>query len=236
MDSTCVITIDGPAGAGKSTLARALAASLGWSFLDTGALYRALALAVSERGLEGASPGELAALALRLEISVSLGPDVSRVALGGRDVTALLRSPEISSLASALAAVPEARESLRAIQRRLGERGRLVAEGRDQGTAIFPEARLKFFLTASPEARAARRAKELRERGVDSPFGTVLAEMLARDRNDMTRKADPLREALDAVRVDSTSLTLEEALALMTARAREVFGVMVAGAAQGAGP
>jgi cytidylate kinase len=224
MDSTCVITIDGPAGSGKSTLARALASALGWSFLDTGALYRAVAVGASERGIAGADPAELALFARDLDVSVSLESDASRVRLSGRDVTHLLRAPEISSLASRLSAFPGVRESLRAVQRRMGEGGRLVTEGRDQGTAVFPEARLKFFLTASPEARASRRARELWAKGRDDPLERVMGEMLARDREDTSREADPLLEPSGSVRVDSTSMTEREVLDLMLARAREAFG------------
>ncbi|MDR2613459.1 MAG: (d)CMP kinase [Deltaproteobacteria bacterium] len=224
MDSSFVITIDGPAGSGKSTLARSLSAELGWPFLDTGALYRAVAVAAAELGLGGAGPEALADLARGLEIAVVLARDVSRVSLAGRDVTDLLRTPEISDLASRLSAVAGVRGALRDLQRSLGSRGGIVTEGRDQGTAIFPEARLKFFLTAAPETRAERRARELEARGLEVDRAAVLAAILARDLQDSTRETDPLREPPDSVRVDSTSLSEREVLELMLARAREVFG------------
>jgi cytidylate kinase len=224
MDSTWIITIDGPAGSGKSTLARSLARALGWSFLDTGALYRTVALAVSESGSEGADPVELGRLARGLDLRVELADGASRVFLGEREVTELIRTPEISLLASKLSAIAEVRESLRAIQRRLGASGRLVTEGRDQGTAIFPEAKLKLFLTASSEARARRRALELKEKGTEVDILKVWQDIMARDRSDMTRETDPLREAPDAVRVDSTDLGLDGVLALAVAKAHEIFG------------
>ncbi|MDR1314340.1 MAG: (d)CMP kinase [Deltaproteobacteria bacterium] len=219
-----VIAIDGPAGSGKSTLARRLASSLGWRFLDTGALYRAVAAEASARGLGAASDGELGRLAGELDIQVALESDLCRVFVGGRDLTGQLRSPPVSSLASRVASIPEVRDSLRALQRRIGGEGRLVTEGRDQGTAIFPEARLKFFLTADAETRAGRRLKELRDKGRDDTLEDVLEGMLDRDGRDAGRAVDPLREAPDAVRLDSTSMTEDEVLAAMLAKAREAFG------------
>ncbi|MDR1038740.1 MAG: (d)CMP kinase [Deltaproteobacteria bacterium] len=224
MDSSRVIAIDGPAGSGKSTLARRLAAALGWRFLDTGVLYRAMAAVALERGLASAPPEDLVRFALGLDLDVKTGSDQSRVTVGGRDVTGLLRTPEVSTLASRFASLAEARESVKGIQRRLGSSGRLVTEGRDQGTAIFPEARLKFFLTAAPEARAERRYRELLARGRDDSPEAILAEIKARDRQDQERETDPLKEAPDAFRVDSTALSEDEVLSLMLARAREVFG------------
>jgi cytidylate kinase len=225
MDLARVITIDGPAGAGKSTLARALSAALGWPFLDTGALYRAVAVAVSERGLEDAPPEDLGELARGLRVEVELGREASRVSLDGRDVTSLLRSPAISSLASRLSAVPGVRAALKGIQRGAAAGGSgIVTEGRDQGTAVFPEAGLKFFLTAAPEARAGRRALELEARGLPADRAEVLSGILDRDRLDSTREADPLRMPAGAVLVDSTSLGEGEVLELMLAKAREVFG------------
>ncbi|MDR1038546.1 MAG: (d)CMP kinase [Deltaproteobacteria bacterium] len=236
MDSTFVIAIDGPAGSGKSTLARKLAASLGWRFLDTGVLYRAMAVAASSRGLADAGEGELTALARSLDIRLSLERDLSRVSVDGLDVTGELRTQAISALASRMASMAGVRDSLRDLQRRVGAGGRLVTEGRDQGTAIFPEARLKFFLVASPEARAGRRLRELQTRGRDDTLEQVLAEMLARDRQDAGRRKDPLREAPDAVRVDSTDLDEDQVLALMLARAREVFGEVAMPAGGGSEP
>ncbi|MDR1079836.1 MAG: (d)CMP kinase [Deltaproteobacteria bacterium] len=224
MDSSCVIAIDGPAGSGKSTLARRLAAAMGWRFLDTGVLYRALAVEAASRGLAGAGDSELASLSASLDIVLRTERELTRVFVGGRDVTGELRTPEVSALASRLASISGVRESFRSLQRRMGEEGMLVTEGRDQGTAIFPEARLKFFLTASPEARAGRRFLELRARGRDDALEDVLREMLARDRQDAGRLTDPLREAPDAVRVDSTRLDEDRVLELMLAKAREVFG------------
>ncbi|MDP9400567.1 MAG: (d)CMP kinase [Actinomycetota bacterium] len=185
-----VIAIDGPGGAGKSTVARAVAAALGFAYLDTGAMYRAVALAAL-RG--AAAPAEA-----RFELG-------ERVLLDGEDVTAAIRTPEVSAQASRLAADPEVRRNLVARQREVLALGDHVAEGRDIGTVVVPEAEVKVFLTASPEERARRRAAEL---GAD-PEG-VLRELRERDERDASRAASPLVPAPDAVRVDTTGLAVDE--------------------------
>jgi cytidylate kinase len=189
-----VVAIDGPAGAGKSTVARALADALGYTYLDSGAMYRAVALAARRRG---AAPAEVAP-AVRIDVG-------DRVLLDGDDVTSEIRSPEISEAASRAAADPAVRQAMVAEQRRLLGNGDWVAEGRDIGTVVAPDAAVKVFLTADPEERARRRAAEL---GVDPT--TVLAEQAIRDERDRGRAHSPLAPAPDAVEVDTTDLTLAE--------------------------
>jgi CMP/dCMP kinase len=190
-----VIAIDGPAGAGKSTVARAVAAALEFTYLDSGAMYRSVALAAIERGVEPAW------VAAQVEIEL-LG---ARVLLDGRDVSVAIRGPEVSQAASIAAADPAVRVAMVAEQRRLMSSGDWVAEGRDIGTAVMPGAELKVYLTASPAERARRRAVEL---GLDPQ--AVLAEQTLRDQRDTTREESPLRPADDAVELDTTGLTLEQ--------------------------
>jgi cytidylate kinase len=200
-----VIAIDGPAGAGKSSVAREVARELGFAYLDTGAMYRAAALAALRRGV---APADIAAL---VHIDLSDG-----VMLDGEDVTDLIRSPEVTDAASRAAAEPAVRAALVAEQRRLLSAGDWVADGRDIGTVVAPDAAVKVFLTASPEERARRRAAE---RGSDA--SAVLAEQLARDERDSTRAASPLEAAPDAVVLDTTALPLDEVVARVVALARQ---------------
>jgi cytidylate kinase len=220
---TDIITIDGPSAAGKSTLARGLASALGWSFLDTGAIYRAVAVAALENGLVGGAPAALGELARRLAIRVETSGSRSRVFIGEREVTDLIRTERVSKAASQTSSVPEVRLALVDIQIRIGKAGRLVGEGRDLGTAIFPDARLKFFLTATPEERAKRRFLELVKIDPAVKLEDVLTQIQERDHADVTREMTPLRQAQDAILLNSTSLSLEEALKFMEDKAREVF-------------
>ena len=201
-----VIAIDGPAGAGKSTVARAVAARLAFTYLDTGAMYRCVALAALERGV---TPSAVAA-----GLSITLG---EHVLLDGRDVTGLIRSPEVSEAASRAASEPAVRAAMVTQQRRLMAAGDWVAEGRDIGTVVVPEAELKVFLTADPAERARRRAVEL-----DADVATVLAEQTIRDERDSTRTDSPLEQAADAVLLDTTSLTLDEVVERIAALARGI--------------
>ncbi len=203
-----VIAIDGPSGAGKSTVARAVADALGFTYLDSGAMYRATALATLERGAEDA--GRVAR-----EVTIDVGPD--RVRLDGRDVTQAVRTPEVSEQASRIAADPAVREALVAKQRALLGRGDWVAEGRDIGTVVAPDAPLKVFLTASPEARARRRAAEL---GLDPD--TVLADQARRDERDERREHSPLRPAPGAVVLDTTELGVDEVVRRIAELARPI--------------
>jgi cytidylate kinase len=198
-----VVAIDGPAGAGKSSVARAVARELGFTYLDTGAMYRAVALAALRRGV---APAEIAAL---VHVDLSDG-----VMLDGENVSELIRTPEVSEAASRAAVDSDVRDAMVAEQRRLLSSGDWVAEGRDIGTVVAPDAAVKVFLTASPEERARRRAAEL---GLDP--GAVLSEQHARDERDSTRAASPLEAAPDAVMLDTTGLWLDEVVARIVALA-----------------
>jgi CMP/dCMP kinase len=200
-----VVAIDGPAGAGKSTVARALADELGFTYLDTGAMYRAVALAAGERG----APAGAIASSLAIEAG-------ERILLDGRDVTGEIRTPEVSEAASRVAADPEVRRAVAAHQQRLLAHGDWVAEGRDIGTVVAPDAEVKVFLTADPSERARRRAAEL---GADP--ATVLAEQTIRDERDQSREHSPLVPADGAVVLDTTGMTLPEVVDRIVALVRD---------------
>ena len=219
-----VVAIDGPAGAGKSTTARMLAERLGYSLLDTGAIYRALALAARAAALSWQDGPALAALAAGLDIRFRFIDGVNRVYLGAADVTADIRAPEISDGASRVSALPEVRAALLDLQRRLGAAGGVVVEGRDVGTVVFPNAEAKFFLTAAAAERAHRRAAELRAAGRTVDEKAVLDDIVARDERDTTRAAAPLRRAEDALQVDSDSMTPAEVVDLLCAEVRRRGG------------
>jgi cytidylate kinase len=207
-----VIAIDGPAGAGKSTVARGVAQALGFTYLDSGAMYRGVALAARERGVDPDDAAAAAELARGIELSVAGG----RVELDRRDVSEEIRSPEVSATASRIAVHPGVREAMVERQREMISAGRFVAEGRDIGTVVSPEAPLKVYLTASDEERARRRADETGE-----PPAEVLAAQRRRDASDSEREHGALRAAPDAVHVDTTGITAEEAVERVVALARE---------------
>ncbi len=211
-----VVTIDGPAGAGKSTVAKRLARELGYRLLDTGAIYRTVALVATRDGIAFTEGPALGAIAAALPIEFEFIGNDNRVRLAGEDVSQAIRTPEVSQAASQVSAHPEVRAALLELQRRLGDGGGVVVEGRDTGTVVFPTAEAKFFLTASDEVRAQRRAAELG--GAD--LTTTLAEMRARDRRDTERAVAPLRAAHDALHVDSSAASLEDVVAQMVAHVR----------------
>jgi len=219
-----VVAIDGPAGAGKSTVARALAERLGYTLLDTGALYRSVALVAQQRGIAWDDAVGLGALASSLELAFVKDGDKTRVRADGVDVTDDIRRAEISDGASRVSALPEVRQALLGLQRRMATRTHVVAEGRDIGTVVFPAAQAKFFLIASAETRARRRMLELAAAGRPMAFADVLAEMVARDTRDSARAVAPLRRAADAVEIDSSGLTPEEVVARLYAIVRERGG------------
>jgi cytidylate kinase len=211
-----VLTIDGPSGAGKGTVSRAVAERLGWHFLDSGALYRATGLAARRRGIPPDAVDDLAALARDLDIRFIERPnDDPEVRVDGVDVSDELRSEEVGALASAIAAVPAVRAALVDRQRAFRIAPGLVADGRDMGTVIFPDAPFKVFLTASAAARAERRHKQLKQKGLDVKLVDLLQEIESRDARDAARTVAPLRPAADAVVIDSTGLPVEAVVDLV---------------------
>jgi len=204
-----IITIDGPAGAGKSTVARALARRLGFRFLDTGAMYRAVALAALRRGLDWDVPDDLAQLARKLDIR-TFG---ERILLDGEDVTEAVRTSEVTAVTRYAADNPQVREFLVELQRKLAGNDDVVTEGRDQGTVAFPGAECKIFLTASPAERARRRLCDLQTQGEPVTLEQVLAAQERRDREDATRAVGPLAPAADAVEVCTDGLSLDQVVA-----------------------
>lgn len=224
-----MVTIDGPAGAGKSTVSKRLARRLGYRLLDTGAIYRSVALVARRRGVAWDDGPGCAAVAAALDLDFRFEGEVNRVFVGGEDVTTEIRTPEISQGASRVSALPEVRAALLELQRRLGAQGGLVVEGRDVGTVVFPDAEAKFFLTASPEVRARRRFEELKAAGQPVDQAKTVAEMIERDRRDETRAAAPLRQAPDALLVDSSTLGLDEVVDRMEREVRRREGSAGAG-------
>lgn len=219
-----VVTIDGPAAAGKSTTARAIAQRLGWRYLDTGAYYRALAL----KGLRAGSPGDDTAatlLARDTRIEFSGDPERAHVLLDGEDVTERIRTPDVSEGASRIAAFPGVRRLLVEWQRALREKEPLVGEGRDLGTVVFPDAEVKLYLDADLDTRATRRHRELTRRGIPSDLGAVRAEMRARDDRDQSRADSPLKPAADATVLDTSGMELDRQVeaALAIVRAHPLF-------------
>ena len=205
-----LITIDGPAGAGKSTTARALASRLGYAYLDTGALYRAVAWVVRRAGIDCADAKAMESLLSSIDFHVSLEEGVTRTFIDNEDITAELRSPEISRLASTVSVLPHVRNRLLPIQARYSREGGIVAEGRDTGTRVFPDADVKFFLEADLETRATRRYEEAVRAGHADTQGHIRRAIEERDASDRSRETAPLKPAADAVVIDSSSLTVDQ--------------------------
>jgi cytidylate kinase len=207
-----VITIDGPSGAGKSTVSRLVAQKLGYKYLDTGALYRAVAWKVKE---DGGSPEDEKYLTRLLE-KINIAFDGDKITVDGIDITSQIRNPEIGELSSMLSAKPVVRERLFTLQREIGLKGKIVIEGRDIGTVIFPEAENKFFLDASLEERGRRRYKELKESrniGTGVTLEATIESIKQRDKRDSTRQASPLKKTKDMIYIDTSNLTIEEVVA-----------------------
>jgi cytidylate kinase len=209
MKCRLIIAIDGPSGSGKSTLGRMLARALNLLYIDTGSMYRAVALAVTESSISQNDDVAVGSLASRVDINLSGKPDALRVTLEGRDVTEEIRSEEVTDLSSIISTIPVVRRAMVARQREMGRQG-AVLNGRDIGTVVFPEADVKFFLTASPQARAQRRFNEDRAQDPNVSLDETFADMTERDRRDSTRTDSPLKIADDAVIVDSTGLSVDE--------------------------
>ena len=209
-DTIPVLTIDGPSGSGKGTISRLVARRLGWHYLDSGALYRAVGVAAAWADLDLDDPGALVRCAFDTDIAFHEGGDGElHVLVNGHDATDELRTETAGAAASAIAAIPEVRAALRDRQRAFRRPPGLVADGRDMGTVIFPDATWKVFLTASAEERAERRYKQLKEKGVSVTLAGLLREILARDARDASRAVAPLRPADDAVRIDTTGLPID---------------------------
>jgi cytidylate kinase len=201
-----VVAIDGPAGAGKSTIARRLAQRLGFTYIDTGAMYRAVALWAVRQNVDPRDMHRVEQLALACEIELEPG----RIRLNGEDVTEAIRTPEVSSGASKVAVIPGVRRAMVAKQRAIGEHTNVVMEGRDIGTVVFPDADVKIFLDARPEERVRRRLEEVRAKGEEAAHAAVAQQMEERDQRDSTRSDSPLSQAPDAVYLDTTPLSIEE--------------------------
>lgn len=218
-----IVAIDGPAGAGKSSVSKVLARRLSFSLVDTGAIYRCVALQAARDGIAYDDDDALGALLGRIEVSFRVDGEENLVFLGGKDVSHDIRLPETSMGASAVSARPVVRAGLLELQRRLAlsAPNGAILEGRDIGTVVFPDADAKFFLEANPEIRARRRFEELFQKGTERPLDEVLADQQKRDRDDASRELAPLKAADDAVRVDSTSLPLSEVVQQLESVVRE---------------
>ena len=211
MTENIAVAIDGPSGAGKSTLARAVAGRLGYVYVDTGAIYRTIGYYIWKAGVDPRDGAAVAAELPKLRVELRYGDDgLQRMFLNGQDVTDAIRLPEVSQYASQVSAHPAVRSYLLEMQRDLARTRSVVMDGRDIGTVVLPDAHVKVFLTASPEARAQRRMRELEQRGTPQPFAQVLEEIQQRDYNDTHRATAPLRQAADAVALDTTELNFQE--------------------------
>ena len=206
------VAIDGPAGAGKSTIARAAAKKLGFIYVDTGALYRAVGVYSLRNGLDTENPETVEGTLPHIQLELQFQDGVQHVLLNGEDVSEEIRTPQASMAASAVSAVPAVRRFLFDLQREIAAKNDCIMDGRDIGTVVLPQAEVKIFLTASPETRAMRRFKELQEKGAPDTYEAVLADLKQRDYNDSHRAVAPLKPAEDSVLVDTSALTLPQSV------------------------
>lgn len=216
------VAIDGPAGAGKSTISRKAAAELGYIYIDTGALYRTVGLAATRKGVDLSNDVEIASV-LTDDLSVELKfiDGEQRMFLNGEDVSGEIRTPEASLAASRVSAVPAVREYLFDLQKKMAKENNCIMDGRDIGTVVLPDAKVKIFLTASPEARADRRYKELKEKSMDVKYDDVLSDMIKRDYDDSHRAIAPLKQAEDAILCDTSNIDLEQSIELIIRTIKE---------------
>lgn len=210
MEKRCLVAIDGPVGAGKSTVAKITAQRLNIVYVDTGAMYRTVGLYVTNKGLDTKDAKQVNSVLDEINLDVKLSNEGQKIFLNGEDVTKLIRTPEISMAASNVSAVPEVRERLVQIQRSLADSKSVIMDGRDIGTVVLPNATTKIFLNATLEVRAERRYRELIKKGQEVTFEDVKNDIIRRDKNDMSRAASPLKKADDAIELDTTGKTLEE--------------------------
>ena len=216
------IAIDGPAGAGKSTIARMAAKELGFIYVDTGALYRAIGLAASRRGFTAENKADIIAMLDEIEVSLAFNEKKEQIVLlDGEDVSGYIRTPEISMMASAVSAIPEVRAFLLDLQRDMAHTNNVIMDGRDIGTVVLPDAKIKIFLSASPECRARRRYDELVEKGMDVKYEDILNDVIARDYADSHRDIAPLKPADDAIEVDTSGEDLETSVNKLLAIMRD---------------
>ena len=207
------VALDGPAGAGKSTIARRAAKALDFIYVDTGALYRAIGLAASRKGVEPVPSSEVEKLLSEITVDLTFNEQGEQIVLlDGEDVSGLIRTPDASMMASKISAVPSVRAFLLDLQRNMAKTHSVIMDGRDIGTVVLPDAQVKIFLTATPEARAGRRYKELTEKGMDVKYEDILSDVIERDYNDTHRETAPLRPAEGCVTVDTTELDFEQSV------------------------
>lgn len=215
------IAIDGPAGAGKSATAKALAKKLGFIYVDTGALYRGIGLYVIRKGAKASAIEEVVPLLAEIKIEMKHIDGEQHIFLNGEDVSGFIRTESVSAAASDVSAIPAVRDFLFDMQRDIAEKNSVVMDGRDIGTVVLPEAELKIFLTAKPEARAERRVSQLAEKGIEANFEEVLADVIQRDYNDTNRDFRPLKLAEDGILIDNSELNFEETLEKIITLAKE---------------
>lgn len=219
-----IVAIDGPSGSGKSTVAALLSRELGYIHLDTGAMYRAVALAAVIENIAYDDPARLDELCGRIRIDMSQNEDGVVISLNGREVNKEIRSPEMSLGSSAVSSVPEVRTHMVRLQREIGTTGGIVAEGRDMGTVVFPDTPAKFYLDASPDERAGRRWLQLKEMGIDEDQDKVRSEMEERDQKDASREHSPLKPADDAIHIDTTGMSIDQVVKELTDRVKKLEG------------